>query len=81
MCSDTERRSFVAHDSDGHRYLLIAVRSHSDTPGADRPGIWAYRTLDGRLVLREPGCHLYTVEPGNIRLTTSDFDEPTGWST
>ena len=76
MWSDIERRSFVAHDSDGRRYLLIAVRPGLDTPDADRPGIWVYRTLDGRLVLREPGCHLYTVEPGDIRLTTSDFDEP-----
>jgi hypothetical protein len=78
MCADAERKSFVAHDADGRRYLLVADRPASEAAGADRIGIWTYRTLDGRAVRREPGCRLYTVERGDIRLTTSDFAEPGG---
>jgi hypothetical protein len=76
MTSDLERRSFVAHDVDGDRYLIVAARPVGQKPGADRPGPWSYRTLDGRAVCAAPSSHLYSVEPEGIRLTTSDPDEP-----
>jgi hypothetical protein len=76
MLPIAERRSFIAHDSDGRRYLLVATRLDSDTPIAVGAHVWAYRTLDGRAVRRGPGCNLYTVEPGDMRLTTSDLAEP-----
>jgi hypothetical protein len=76
MLPIAERRSFIAHDADGRRYLLVATRPDSETTIADGTPIWAYRTLDGRAVRRGTGCNLYTVEPGDIRLTTSDLAEP-----
>jgi hypothetical protein len=72
-----DRRSFVAHDADGGRYLIVATRPAGRVPGIDRPGPWAYRTLDGRDVRPADCYHLYSIEVGDIRLTTSDPDEPT----
>jgi hypothetical protein len=71
-----ERRSFVAHDADGDRYLIVAARQVGRFPAADQPGVWSYRTLDGRSVRPAASYHLYTVEPDDIRLTTTDPDEP-----
>jgi hypothetical protein len=67
----------MAHDADGADYLIVATRPIGRFPDTDQPGPWAYRTLDGRGV-RLAGCyHLYTIEPGDIRLITSDPAEPT----
>ena len=78
MWTYAERRSFMAHDSDGRQYLLVANLPPADAAAAARAENWTYRTLDGRTVRREPGCQLDTVEAGDIRLTTSDRDEPPG---
>ena len=73
---DSEHRSFVAHDADGGRYRILAARRLGRFPAADRPGVWTYRTEDGRVVRPAASYHLYTVEPDDIRLTTTDPDEP-----
>jgi hypothetical protein len=66
----------VAHDADRNRYLVVASRPVGKVPATDRPGPWAFRALDGRAV-RPPACHhLYTVQPDDIRVTTSEPDEP-----
>jgi hypothetical protein len=76
MPPDADRRSFVAHDADGNRYLVVASRPVGRVPATDRPGPWAFRTLDGRAV-RPAACHhRYAVQPDGIPLYTSDPNEP-----
>jgi hypothetical protein len=77
MPSQIERRSFVAHDVDGGRYLIVAARPIGQFSAQDRPGTWSYRTLDGRSVRPASVYHMYTIDPHDIRLTTNDPDEPT----
>ena len=77
MLARTERRSFVAHDVDGNKYVLVAVRSEVQMSVTKKSG-WTYQTMDGRVVRRERGCHMYTIEMGDVRLITSDLAEPLG---
>ena len=77
MSPTDERRSFMAHDVDGAQYVIVATRPVRPVAKIDGPGPWAYRTLDGRAVRPADCYHLYTIEPDDIRLTTSDPAEPT----
>jgi hypothetical protein len=55
---------------------VVASRPVGKVPATDRPGPWAFRTLDGRAV-RPAACrHLYAVEPDGIPLYSSDPTEP-----
>jgi hypothetical protein len=77
MSSHLENRSFGAHDPAGNPYRLVASRPVGPVDGQDRPGPWAFRTMDGRPVRPARIYHRYMVEPDHIPLVTSDPDEPT----
>jgi hypothetical protein len=76
MSDRMDRRTFVAHDDVGGRYVLVAERPLGPNPAQDRPGSWAYRTADGRCVRPAAVYHQYQVEPAGPHLTTTDPDEP-----
>jgi hypothetical protein len=76
MSDRLERRTFVAHDDAGGRYVLVAERPLGPHPAQDRPGTWNYRTANGRAVRPGAVYHDYEVGPPGPRLTTTDPDEP-----
>ena len=70
--------TFEASDDDGNVHVLVAERTVTHTVIGERYDPWRYRTEDGRQITLDHYDRVYHVEPDDLRLTSTDPNQPEG---
>ena len=77
MQKHVDSQPFEAVDASGNRYVIVAERDVILAfGGVERRAPWRFRLEDGRLVKPGDDFGFYTIAEDNIRLTTTDPNEP-----